>query len=132
MITKYLLPSSTFKARKDVPTFQNQYPDIEYEVEAIVGERKLRKKKQYKIRWLGYGPEHDSWEPAENINARELIDMYQQSRRGVAGERHKSEEFNFLDLKSYSHSPRCDMEKPLKRNTKTSVTQTSRSGDKNG
>jgi hypothetical protein len=123
MITKYLLPSSTFKARKDIPAFENQYPDIEYEVEAIIGERKLRQRKQYKIRWLGYGPEHDSWEPAENINAQELIEIYQQSKGGVAVEQRRSEEFNFLDLKSYFYSPQCDMGKPLKENTiKTAVT----------
>jgi hypothetical protein len=115
MITKYLLPSSTFKARKDVPTFQNQYPDIEYEVEAIVGERKLRKKKQYKIRWLGYGPEHDSWEPAGNINAQELIDIYHQSKGGVAVEQKKSKEFNLLDLRLNLPSPHCD-QKPSSEN----------------
>ena len=31
------------------------------------------KKIQYKIRWKGWSPEHDSWEPAENIKAKELI-----------------------------------------------------------
>ena len=113
VITKYNLPSSDFKGRIDVPVFQNQYPDIEYEVEAILGERKLRKRKQYKIRWLGYGPEHDSWEPAENINAPELIDIYQQSKGGVAVEQNKSKEFNLLDLRLNLSSPHCD-QKPLK------------------
>ena len=108
VIKKYELPSSDFKGRTDVPVFEKQYPDIEYEVEAVLGERYLRKKKQYKIRWLGYGPEHDSWEPAENVNAQELIDMYQQSKGGVAAECHELEKINFLDLKSYLSSPHCD------------------------
>ena len=104
MIKKYRLPSLQFKDRTDIPVFQNQYPDIEYEFEAIVGERKLRKKKQYKIRWLGYGAEHDSWKPAENVNAPEHIEMYQQSKGVVADER-QIEELNYLEPKSYLHSP---------------------------
>jgi hypothetical protein len=116
VIRKYELPSSAFKGRTDVPVFQKQYPDIEYEVEAIIGERKLRKKKQYKIRWLGYGPEHDSWEPAENINAQELIGIYQQAKGGVAEDCHELEKINFLDQKSYLSSPHCD-QKPSSEKT---------------
>jgi len=122
MITKYLLPSSTFKTRKDIPAFKNEYPDIEYEVEAIIGERRLCQKKQYKIRWLGYGPEHDSWEPAENVKAQELIEIYQQSKGGVAVERREVGKTNFLDQNYYLSSPRCD-KKPLKKNViKNAVT----------
>ena len=99
-------------------------------MEAILGERKLRKKKQYKIRWLGYGPEHDSWEPAENINAQELIDIYQQTKGGVADERRDLGKVNFLDQKSYSSSPHCDQKPSSENMEKTAVTLTSRSGDK--
>ena len=56
--------------------------------------------------------------------------MYQQSKGGVAVERHKLEKINFLDQKSYLPSPQCH-QKPSSENTiKTDVTLTSRSGDK--
>lgn len=42
-----------------------------YEVEAILAHREVgprkRKKTQYLIKWLGYGPEHNTWEPEENV-----------------------------------------------------------------
>ena len=59
-------------------------PDIidgeeEYEVEQIIGSRKTGKKKtlEYKVRWKGYTPAHDSWEPASTIKALKLIKQYQ-------------------------------------------------------
>ena len=50
-------------------------PDIiegkeEYEVERILKSRKARGrggKKQYLVRWLGYGEEHDSWIHKDNL-----------------------------------------------------------------
>ena len=84
LIKKYLKPSETFPERKNVPEFEKNYPDLDYEIEKILDDRIYRKKLQYKIRWKNWTPEHDSWEPAENINAKELIEDYQQSRGGVA------------------------------------------------
>ena len=31
---------------------------------------------QYRVRWLEFGPEHDSWEDAENILNRGLIEKF--------------------------------------------------------
>ena len=84
LIKKYAKPSETFPQRKNVPEFEKNYPDLEYEIEKILGDRIHKKKLQFKIRWKNWPPEHDSWEPAENINAPDLIKDYQQSRGGVA------------------------------------------------
>ena len=84
LLTKYKKPSDQFPGRKNTKIFQSQYPDLDYEVEKILDHRIFKKKLQYKIRWKNYPPEHDSWEPAENINASDLINDYQQSRGGVA------------------------------------------------
>jgi len=54
--------------------------DLEYEVDRILlhrdvprGKRKIR---EYLIKWLGYGPEHNSWEPESNLRSDELVAQY--------------------------------------------------------
>ena len=42
--------------------------DDEFEVDRILAERTVGNQRQYLVRWLGYGPESDSWEPARNIS----------------------------------------------------------------
>jgi hypothetical protein len=56
--------------------------DPEFKVEQIVGSRRIGKKKslQYKIHWKGYSPAHDSWEPAVQVHALELIKKFQITR----------------------------------------------------
>src|SRR5712672_1403352 len=50
----------------------------EWEVERIVGMRYYGPKriKQYRIRWKGYSPTHDTWEPIENVHAPELVQQF--------------------------------------------------------
>jgi hypothetical protein len=56
--------------------------DPEFEVEQIVGSRRIGKRKslQYKICWKGYSPAHDSWELATQVHAPELIKRFQKTR----------------------------------------------------
>jgi hypothetical protein len=56
--------------------------DPEFEVEQIVGSRQIGKRKslQYKIRWKGYSPAHDSWEPVAQVHAPELIKRFQKTK----------------------------------------------------
>ena len=39
-----------------------------YAAEKIVAKKKSRGKMLYKIRWVGYGPADDTWEPFENLS----------------------------------------------------------------
>jgi hypothetical protein len=39
----------------------------EFEVDEILDSRLFRKKLQYRIRWKGYGPQDDSWQPAQDL-----------------------------------------------------------------
>lgn len=46
--------------------------DDEFDVEAILEERPRQKsggQAHFLIRWLGYGPEHDTWEPEDCVSA---------------------------------------------------------------
>jgi hypothetical protein len=65
------------------PNYPEPPPDIiegepEFEVEQIVGSRRIGKKKtlQYKVRWKGYAPAHDSWELANQVHVPELVKRY--------------------------------------------------------
>jgi Chromo (CHRromatin Organisation MOdifier) domain len=47
----------------------------EYEVEQVLASRLFRcwKKLQYLIRWKGYSHAHDSWTPADDVHAPDLV-----------------------------------------------------------
>ena len=66
-------------------------PDIiegeeEYEVEWILTLRQYGqgKKLQYLVRWAGYSQAHDSWEPADQVHAPELVDEFYQNNSTAA------------------------------------------------
>ncbi|CAJ0939759.1 unnamed protein product [Ranitomeya imitator] len=59
-----------------------------YEVNAILGCKVVRGKKFYLVDWKGYGPEDRSREPAENIQAPQLIAAFERSKvQGGGGPR---------------------------------------------
>ena len=47
-----------------------------FEVEAIVDSRMVGRRRQYRVRWLGYPPEEDTWEDVSNLNCDELVAEY--------------------------------------------------------
>jgi RNase H-like domain found in reverse transcriptase/Reverse transcriptase (RNA-dependent DNA polymerase)/Integrase zinc binding domain/Chromo (CHRromatin Organisation MOdifier) domain/Integrase core domain len=61
---------------KNPPTEQNDILD-EYEVEEIVGKRKLRGKVEYLVKWLGYGSDENTWEQTSHLNCAERIRAYE-------------------------------------------------------
>ena len=59
--------------------------EIEYDVERILDDRTTKKRggngtchaRQFLVRWVGYGPEHDTWEPEDNLeNCQETLRFY--------------------------------------------------------
>ena len=66
------------------PNFTRPPPDLidgeeEYEVERIVAHRQFGRSKrlQYLIKWKGYPESDNTWEPADQVHAPELIKHYQ-------------------------------------------------------
>ena len=52
----------------------------EYLVEKILDSNMFRRRLKFKIKWEGYGLEHDSWEYASEVHAPEWVaDFYQQN-----------------------------------------------------
>lgn len=76
------------KAKKDPtrhfeepPPVVTQQGEEEYEVESIVDSKHLKKGWQYRVRWKGYSPQEDTWEPKENLgNAKKALDHYHKSQ----------------------------------------------------
>jgi hypothetical protein len=52
------------------PPTITEHGEEEYEVEEVLDSRKYGrwKKLQYLVKWVDYGPESNSWEPAENLD----------------------------------------------------------------
>ena len=54
---------------------------LEYEVERVLDNRKVKRgkstKTEFLVKWLGYGPEHNTWEPEKNLtNCKEILEEY--------------------------------------------------------
>jgi len=47
-----------------------------FEVEDIVNHRHKKGKIEYLIRWKGYTPQDDSWEPEDNLECPDKIKAY--------------------------------------------------------
>src|SRR5258707_10393540 len=67
------------------PNFSKPPPDLiqgteEYEVEHLVNHRRHGKSRtlQYFVKWKGYPESDNTWEPAQNIHAPELLKKYHQ------------------------------------------------------
>ena len=64
------------------PNYLDPPPDLisgeeEWEIEAIIGHRGSGSRKQYKIKWKGFGDNEITWEPERNItNSDELLQAY--------------------------------------------------------
>src|SRR6266481_7044001 len=69
------------------PNFTRPPPDLinredKYEVERIIAHRQFGQSKrlQYLIKWKGYPKSDNTWEPADQVHAPELIKHYQSAR----------------------------------------------------
>ncbi|XP_045198058.2 M-phase phosphoprotein 8-like [Mercenaria mercenaria] len=59
-----------------------------FEVDKIIGKSKIKGSIVYKVRWKGYGPEDDTWEPRENLEScQDLIEEYDAKQTEIAKKR---------------------------------------------
>ena len=84
-----LLLSPYSKTPSHGPNFAQLPPDLiggeeEYEVESIRSHQYFgrNKKLQFLIRWKGYTPSNDTWEPADSVHAPDLVKEYKQRTPG--------------------------------------------------
>ena len=66
--------------------YKEDEEDEELEVEKIISSRfnKKRRRTEYLVRWSGYGPDDDTWEPLENLGNSELLLADLEARQGVS------------------------------------------------
>lgn len=60
---------------------ENDTSPVEYEVDKIVDMKTDKKgKKEFRIRWKGYGEDQDTWEPENMLSCKDLIDAFMASK----------------------------------------------------
>ena len=65
-----------------------------WEVETLLDSRgrshgRGKSVKEFLVRWKGFGPEHDSWEPRDNIQCPTLIEDFERRTSGVVDPGHR-------------------------------------------
>lgn len=88
------------KTADTVASDNEEDEDKEYEVEKILKQKRERGRTLFLVRWRGYSPSNDSWEPKENLvdGAQDVLDAFleeqaQSKKKGVkrsAGETSKT------------------------------------------
>ncbi|QRW23889.1 Retrotransposable element Tf2 protein [Rhizoctonia solani] len=72
-------------------TFENRPPPVtvdgeeEYKVEGISDAKERNGKWFFRVKWKGYGPEENTWEPRENLkNAEKILEKYEKEMKKKA------------------------------------------------
>ena len=81
-LKKYEPSPVEYGDRSVLPETRTKQPEQEeYEVEKIIAERRTKKGLEYLVRWEGYSPLYDTWEPKRALtNAPEVIAKWQRGR----------------------------------------------------
>ena len=78
-LLKPVVPESFPDRIEPPPTPVEIEGELEFEVEAILGCRKRGRQLQYLVKWKGYPPEDNSWEPSKNLHAPRIIRTFHQN-----------------------------------------------------
>ncbi|XP_050427922.1 polycomb group protein Pc [Adelges cooleyi] len=63
--------------------------DRVYAAEKLMKKRVRKGRVEYHVKWKGWGPKHNTWEPEENIIDTRLIDIFEQSQTRTENNPHK-------------------------------------------
>ena len=55
---------------------------MRYQGEMIVASRIGPSGKKYLVKWKGWTEDQNSWEPADNVDAKEEVEIYEKLREG--------------------------------------------------
>ena len=85
-LKKYVEAPPEYRERATLPETRTCKPaEEEYEVEKIIAERRTKKGLEYLIRWEGYSPLYDTWEPKRSLkNAPEVVSLWQKCKADKA------------------------------------------------
>jgi hypothetical protein len=84
-LKRYVAPIFDSQRDAEVPPPPELVDEFEeYEVEAVLADRVRQGIKEFLIRWKGYPPENDTWEPQENLqNAKDALRRYMSRGRAT-------------------------------------------------
>ena len=51
---------------------------LQWPVEAILAERQVEKRKEYLVKWVGYGEEENTWEPERHLRDRQALGKWRE------------------------------------------------------
>ncbi|KAL5967479.1 hypothetical protein TSMEX_004790 [Taenia solium] len=87
--------------------------DETYLVDSIIDERYIKNQKYYKVRWHGFPPSEDSWEPEANLTGvRELIREFHLKKKSSSASRQHSSAKKRPELSSEAHSSKSVQDPP--------------------
>ncbi|KAF2898870.1 hypothetical protein ILUMI_07298 [Ignelater luminosus] len=80
-------------AEKEKPTEEEDDTEdsAQYEVQEVLDQKMIRGVRHYLIRWKGYEPESDSWEPESTLQCADLIKKFKASREDQNGKENSSD-----------------------------------------
>ena len=83
----------------------------EYVIDKLVRKRRVRKGRgwsvQYLIRWKGYGPEHDTWQPERDVADTKALDEYERLYGTTSGIVHANSTVYVTNYSHTSHQAVC-------------------------
>ncbi|XP_036319282.1 M-phase phosphoprotein 8 isoform X1 [Rhagoletis pomonella] len=100
-------------------------PNKEWEVDKIIDYAEEKNQRIFRIRWKGFGPKHDTWEPEANLSCDEIIDKFMKRMKS-------QENVSFKELREEPKKtkrlvnqtlPRTNYHNPIGRKSKRAVSK---------